>query len=138
MTAISLKGQQGFLYMDTLIAMFIVTVSLTAITGIFAYATKLNASAAHYTAATNMARQQMELLKLWNESDWRDPNLPASIPWQGDPDGLIVNNTTFDVSTIINQINDTDPSLVQVTVIVSWKEVSSTRNVQLTTYFSKG
>lgn len=134
----AMKQQQGFLYMDVLIAIFIVTVSLTAITGIFVYATKLNVSAGHYTAATNLAREQMELLKSWKESDWRDLSLPISIPWQGSPDNLIVNNTTFAVNTNAEQIDDTDPSLIQITVIVSWEELSGTRNVRLTTYFSKG
>jgi Tfp pilus assembly protein PilV len=131
------KRQQGYLYMDAVIAIFVLTVALLAITGMFVYATKLNSSASHYTAATNMARQQMELLKRWPASTWSDPSLPAAIPWQGDPDKLTVNKTAFEVRTIIKQTTSIDPSLIQVTVIVSWKELDGTKNVQLITYFSK-
>ncbi|MBP2635081.1 MAG: hypothetical protein H6Q72_988 [Firmicutes bacterium] len=129
--------QQGYLYMDAVSAIFILSIALLAISGMFVYATKLSSSANHYTAATNMARQQMELLKRWTASDWSDPSLPASIPWQGDPDKLTVNKMTFEVETIINQPSNIDPSLLQITVIVSWKEPNGTKNVQLTTYFSK-
>lgn len=131
------RRQQGYLYMDTVIAIFVVAVALLAITGIFVYATRLSSTANHYTAATNMARQQMELLKRWPASAWSDPSLSATIPWQGDLDKLTVNKTVFEVRTIINQTNSLDPSLIQVTVIVSWKELSGTQTVQLTTYFSK-
>ena len=131
------RRQQGYLYMDAVIAIFVVAVALLAITGIFVYATKLSSTANHYTVATNMARQQMELLKRWPASEWSDPSLSATIPWQGDLDKLTVNKTAFEVRTIINQTNSIDPSLIQVTVIVSWKELSGTQTVQLTTYFSK-
>ena len=131
------KRQHGYLYMDALIAMFIVSVALIAITGMFVYSTKLSASANHYTAATNIARQQMELLKRWTASNWNDSNLPSSIPWQGDPNKLTVNKTVFEVRTTINQTAGIDPNLIQVTVTVSWKELSGTQKVQITTYFSK-
>lgn len=131
------KREQGYLYMDALIAMFILSVAVVAIMGVFTNSAKLNANAAHYTAATNIARQQMELLKKWSASDWSDPNLPASIPWQGEPNNLTVNKTTFEVRTIVDQFSDVDPNLVQVTVSVTWKEFSGSKNVQLTTYFSK-
>lgn len=123
--------------MDAVIAIFILSAALLTISGMFVSATKLSSSANHYTAATNMARQQMELLKRWTANDWNDPSLPASIPWQGDPDKLTVNKTTFEVKTIINQPSSIDPNLLEITVIVSWKELNDTKNVQLTTYFSK-
>lgn len=131
------KRQQGYLYVDAVIAVCILSLALLAVSGMFVNATKLSSSANHYTAATNIARQQMELLKRWTASDWSDPSLPASIPWQGDPDKLTVNKMTFEVKTLITQPSGIDPDLLQITVIVSWKERNDTRNVQLTTYFSK-
>lgn len=129
--------QRGYLYIDAILAMFILTVAVVTITEVFIASTKLSVTASRYTTATNIAQQQVELLKRWTAAEWSDPDLPNSIPWQDDPNKLTVNKTTFVVQTIIAHPNDVDPSLLQVTVIVSWNEVSCTHSVQLTTYFSK-
>lgn len=132
-----IKKQQGYFFIDMVIAMAILAVALVSIAGMFFYSTKTSASAAHYTAATNIGRQQMEFLKKWKASDWSDPNLPSSLPWQGDCNDLIINKMVFEVKTDVIQLNATDPGLIQINVLVSWREAEGVKMIQFTTFFSK-
>lgn len=137
MLSSKLKKQQGYLYIDAVVAVFIVGVSLVAIAGIFMQSSQASARAVRYTAATNIAQQQMELLKQRSTDFWRNPQLPNSLPWLGKERELIVNHTNFFVLTTIDQIDAIDTTLVKVTVRVSWQEKGSTKYIQLLTYFSK-
>ncbi|SDE84260.1 hypothetical protein SPACI_020610 [Sporomusa acidovorans DSM 3132] len=132
-----IKKQQGYFYIDAVIAIAILAVALVSTAGMFFSSTKASASAAHYTAATNIGRQQMEFLKKWKASDWSDPNLPSTLPWQGDFNDLIVNKMAFEVKTDVIQLNAIDPSLIQVNVVVSWREAEGVKTIQFTTFFSK-
>lgn len=132
-----LKKQQGYLYMDAVLAVFIIGVSFIAIAGIFLQSSQASASAIRYTAATNIAQQQMELLKQRSTAFWSNPQLPGSLPWLGKESELTVNHTKFFILTTIDQIDAIDTTLVKVTVKVSWQEKGSTKYIQVITYFSK-
>lgn len=58
------KWQQRFLMIDALLAIVIISGALVAIITMFIQATKAAHCSAQYTKASNLAYQQMELLKI--------------------------------------------------------------------------
>lgn len=111
--------------------MMLTGIVLLAVTGMFLQSTKAASGAAEYTAATNLAQKQLELLKLRSDTYWKNLVLPASIAWQGTAaeTGLYSVATTAFVSI-------DDGSLVEVVVVVSWTRQGQARQVQLTTFYS--
>lgn len=132
-----IKKQNGYIYMDVVVAVFIVGVSLVAISALLTQSSQASASAARYNAATNIARQQMEVLKQYSSAFWDNPQLPNSLPWQGTEAELFTNGTEFSVITAIEQMDIIDTTLVKVTVRVYWQEKEKQKYIQLITYFSK-
>lgn len=124
------RWEQGFLMIDVLLAVVIVSVALLGVSGMFIQSTRATQSAADYTQVANLAQMQMEWLKAaqLNPKDdtyafKKGKNIPANIPWQGDEVAVPASYT------ILTTPKDIATDLVEVTVTVN--------NVPFTTYFPK-
>jgi len=128
--------QKGFLLIEVLVAIVIITVALVPIAGMFIQSTQATRNASQFTVATNLAQEQLELLKSWTPLKWTTATSP--VPWQGTGASPIeLNNVNYDVETVVNpcpEINSAN--LVQVTVTVSWNSGSS-GSVVMTAFYPK-
>lgn len=120
------KWQQGFLMIDALIAIVIITVALVAIIGMFIQSTKATQCSAEYTIASNLAQQQMEHLK--------ETGVMISTPI---PDITINAPPKFTLKSTVAQCPENPTKLVQVTVTVSWVDQKSSYALPFTTFFPK-
>ncbi|QDR80325.1 type IV pilus modification PilV family protein [Sporomusa termitida] len=78
------QGERGYLLLEAVMAIFIVLITL-AVAALLPQALKVMAAAGHYTAATALAQEQMELLKSHDDLFWATVAFPyqtgpASIP----------------------------------------------------------
>lgn len=146
-------------------ATFIISVALLVVGELFITSTKVNLHAAEYTAASNMAQKQLEVLKgTRTAAAWANQNttpLDNLIPWQvTSPPAEQLVYTTTKITRVINGVNMTfsdqltcnevdylihteavmapeNSNLVQVTVTVSWLDHrQQTQFVQTTTFYS--
>ena len=128
------KSQQGFLMVEVLIAIVIISIALVAAAGMFIQSTKNNTAADEYTVAVSLAQKQMELLKSkMTTNDWA--NLAStSLSWQGEESHpVVLNNKTYTIATVAENCPEDSVNLVQVRVTVSWLD----KSMVLTTFFSK-
>lgn len=121
---------KGFFLVDILIAVFLLSVALVPILGLFIQAMKLDSMAKNYTIAANLAQKQLELLKTHTPHYWNDLALPCTIPWQ---DSSQLSPASYAVTT--TGISIPGKPLVQVTVIVTWQEYGKDCNVQFVTFY---
>lgn len=84
------QGERGYLLLEAVVAIFIVTMTL-AVAGLLPQALQVITAAGRYTAATALAQAQMELLKsrddlFWAAVDFPYQTGPAAVPgtdfWQ--------------------------------------------------------
>lgn len=131
-----LRGQNGFLMIEALIAVVIISVALVAIGSMFIQSTRANTSSVEITTATALAQKQMELLKGLPVSYWNALTpLPQPLPWQDSANPsmpITLNNVAFTVNTVA-AASATDANMVQVSVTVSWRGQS----IRLLSLFSK-
>ena len=131
-----LRGQNGFLMIEALIAVVIISVALGAIGIMFIQSTRANTSSVEITTATALAQKQMELLKGLPVSYWNALTpLPQPLPWQDSANPsmpITLNNVAFTVNTVA-AASATDANMVQVSVTVSWRGQS----IRLLSLFSK-
>jgi len=123
------QGQQGFLMLEALTASVVVSVAVLAIAGLFILSLQVNAVAADYTAATNLAQEKMELLSAMDTSA-----LPSIVFADEE---ISLNNRSFHRQTTVVVRKDLDPAanFMQVTVQVSWIEAGKSFHVSLLKYF---
>jgi len=127
-----LKTNKGFILAEVLLAIFIISIALVAISGMFTQAIQANLMAKDYTVAANLAQKQLELLKSHPPEYWAGLTLPCTIPWSDTiqlppPRYILITNAS---------ISDADDSLVEVTVVVSWQEKGREGNLQFVTLYS--
>lgn len=131
-----LRRQNGFLMIEALIAVVIISVALVAIGSMFIQSTRANTSSVEITTATALAQKQMELLKGLPVSYWNALTpLPQPLPWQDSANPsmpITLNNVAFTVNTVA-AASATDANMVQVSVTVSWRGQS----IRLLSLFSK-
>lgn len=138
-----LQRQNGFLMVEVVLAVLIISVALVAALGMFITSTQANADAAEYTVATTLAQKQLELLKTKDAQNyWAKLELtaPAKIDWQDTEVAYppLLNGVNYQVDTTAS-LSPENQNLVQVTVTVTWDKPNGRPNsiVQLTTFFSK-
>ena len=131
-----LRRQNGFLMIEALIAVVIISVALVAIGSMFIQSTRANTSSVEITTATALAQKQMELLKGLPVSYWNALTpLPQPLPWQDSANPsmpITLNNVAFTVNTVA-AASATDANMVQVSVTVSWRGQS----IRVLSLFSK-
>ena len=127
-----LRRQRGFIMAEVVIAIMIIGIALIAITGMFIQSTKATSGAAEYTAATNLAQKQLELLKLQPHTYWKNMIVTTAIAWQG----TVGETDPYSVATTAT-VSAENSNLVEVVVVVSWTQQGQPRQVQLTAFYSK-
>lgn len=140
---IMLQRQNGFLMIEVVLAVLIISVALVAALGMFITSTHANADAADYMVATTLAQKQLELLKIKDAQNyWSKLELtaPTKIAWQDTSVAYppVLNGVNYQVDTTAS-FSPENQNLVQVTVTVTWDKPDGRPNsiVQLTTSFSK-
>ena len=131
-----LRNQNGFLLVESLLAILVITIALTAATVMYVQSSKAGVASVETSTATALAQKQMELLKTQPATYWAALTLtsPQNIAWQDTSQTmpLVKNNISYTVTTTAEQATQ-DISLVQVTVQVSW----SGKSISLVSLFSK-
>ncbi len=124
------KSEQGYLLMEAVVAIFIVSIALVAISGMFTLALKAITSADEYTTITSLAQQQMDFMLTKDDLFWEN----ANFPYQIGPEPL---PGTGHLQTVRAEISDADPEfpikqrLIKLTVQV---ERTGGGHVTLVTY----
>ena len=136
-----MNKQRGFILLEVLIAIIIISVGVVAVAGVFLPATASYAIAGDYTVASNLAQKQLELLKSFTAAEWDNALAQTTIGWQGEeaaPNNTIrLNSMDYGIETTVKVPDaDTSNSLIQVTVKVSWTR-SKSYNSEFVTLFSK-
>ena len=124
---IRLEKEKGFLLIEVVIAMVIISIALVAATGMFIQATRANSEASQYTAATTLAQEQLERLKQKPYTFWASPTFspnPYTVP---------LNNTVYTIATTVVTVDEA-ARLVEVKVEVTW---SGTKSVVMTAVYPK-
>ena len=124
---IRLEKEKGFLLIEVVIAMVIISIALVAATGMFIQATRANSEASQYTAATTLAQEQLERLKQKPYTFWAAPTFspnPYTVP---------LNNTVYTIATTVVTVDEA-ARLVEVKVEVTW---GGTKSVVMTAVYPK-
>jgi len=129
------NGQKGFLLIEVLVATVIISVALVALGGMFIQATRANSQASQITTATNLAQEQLDLLKSWTKEDWV-AYAPLVIPWKGTGTSPVLqNNVNYTVTTVVEACTEDNIHLVQVKVTVSWPQGGN--GIVMTAFYPK-
>lgn len=132
----SIRWKNGFLLVESLLAILVITIALTAATLMYVQSSKAGAVSVETSTATALAQKQMELLKAQPASYWAALPLttPQTIAWQDTSQAmpLVKNNISYTVTTTAAQATQ-DINLVQVTVTVS----GGANTISLVSLFSK-
>ena len=80
----SLRCQKGFLLVESLLAILVITIALTAATVMYVQSSKAGVVSVETSTATALAQKQMELLKTQPATYWASLTLtsPQNIAWQ--------------------------------------------------------
>ena len=133
----NIRGQRGFLLVDLMVAVSIISIALLAIAASYTQSTKTTVSSTQYTFATNLAQRQLELLENQPTTYWSGLTLPADIPWQDnsfDPTTLL---PPVSIVTTAKQCNEDSTNLVEVTVVVKGTAQKNNYNETFTAFFPK-
>jgi Tfp pilus assembly protein PilV len=135
MKLFSLKKQNGFLMVESLLAILVITIALTAASVMFVQSSKAGGESVEISTATALAQKQMELLKTQPAAYWNGLTpLPQNIAWQDTTQAmpLVKNNISYTVTTTASQAAQ-DANLVQIIVQVAW----SGKTISLISFFTK-
>ena len=127
-----LKTDKGFILVEVMLAIFIISVALLPISGMFIQAMQADVMANHYTEASSLAQKQLELLKTHSPEYWSDLTLPATLTWH-DQTQLPSSRYTLTTNACLSA---TDNHVVEVTVMASWQERSTQCYVRFVTLYS--
>jgi len=135
------KNQQGFILVDSLIGMVVLSVALLSLAALFIQTTKGTIATDNQTKATYIANEQLSKLKV-NDGLKKD---------RGNPDWVIVpktllaegnHGTIFTVQTSVVPATevpaDLHPDTIPVKATVSWNEPTGPRQLQMITYYYYG
>lgn len=134
-----LQKEKGFLLAEIVFAIFILSVGLLAVAGMFLQAAKANYNSAEETAAMALAQQRMEWLRGQSEISWDTSSLDNS-------SSVSLNQVSYTIQTsaedfIITGTGGTT-TLAKITVRVEWQGKSAngsvnTKQVKLVSLFNK-
>jgi len=124
-----LQSEQGFLLVDVVVAIVILSVALLAIHSLFVQAMQETILARDYTQGSNLARTQCELLKTYPPQYWANLAEPSLMDFQANrEEGM----SRYSIQTIATPI--ADEHLVQVVVRANWQERGNEYSVQFLTF----
>ncbi|MDF2633619.1 MAG: hypothetical protein K0R78_493 [Pelosinus sp.] len=126
------RGQKGFILMDSLVGIIILTVALLAILLTYSQATITAVSARNYNNAVYLAQQTVEELKRNNGRTEFDPSVGPPVTIKGI-------QYTIDLTRLTIPEVQTNTNLRQYKVTVTWAERINSkvinRNVELVDYY---
>lgn len=133
------QWQQGFLMVDALLAVFIISGALVAIISMFIQATHITHCSAQYTKASNLASQQMELLKKTKSTVIKDTAIHAAAALITIPsDAVVPTPPEFTMNSTAKQCSESNSNdLAEVTVTVTWTEGKNSYQLPITTFLLK-
>jgi len=139
-----MNKQRGFLLIEVLIAVVIITIAVTAAASLLIQSVKSNISAGKYTVAASLAQKQLEYLKSRNTAvAWTQLTIPETgevklgADWQSEENNtVILNNTTYTLASLASKCPEDSADLVQIRVVVAWSG-NSGDNIEMTAVFSK-
>lgn len=121
-----LKKKEGWIFIDCLLAMVILSIALTALISAFTQTTKATSVSNNYNQAMFLAQQTIEDLKIQDGSS--QINLPT-----------VSNSGSFTIAATGISVSDTtlDAKVKPVRVTVSWNDPvsGSTRQVIIVNYY---
>lgn len=130
------KGQQGFVYIDVLVGMVILTIALTAFAVAYQQSTRGTAAASQNTVATHLAMETLENLKRYEGTG---STTRASAEWQTTGSAK-VNHVQYQVTTSViadRELTSTqiaaNSRIIPVQVTVAW----ATGSVTMITYYGQ-
>lgn len=123
------KNPKGWILIDALIGMVILSVALMALAAVYGQAVKTTAADKNYNYAVYLAQQTLEDLKTQDGT--------AAIILPADSDVTRDNNMTFHVKTRTISVSETlNAKIVPVQVTVSWTEAGQlSKQVQMVSYY---
>lgn len=124
-----LIANQGFILAEVILGIFIISVALIPISGMFMQAIQGDAMARDYTVVANLAQKQLELLKIHSPAYWADLSLPCPIPWQ-DETQLPESKYRFTTRAVV-----VNSYLAQVTVTAFWQEKGTAYTLQFVSLY---
>lgn len=128
-----LKCQKGFLIIETLIAVIVISIALVAIGNIFIQSVSSTKTSDNYVIAANLAQQQIETLKR-QPPNWNNLNLPERLLEES------TNNFTSTFIITVDAIQCVEPNstnLVEVIVTINWTENGRPLTIAITEVFSR-
>ena len=130
------QQEKGFLMIEVVIAIVIISIALVAAGGMFIQATRANTSASQYTAATALAQEQLERLKQQPSTYWKGLTVPRDISLEsGGISSVTLNSVAYTITTNAKTCPEDATNLVQVEVTVSWN--SNANSVMMTGFYPK-
>ena len=124
MSATSENSLKGFTLIETLLAIFLLTVALLGTASLLYSTMGGNEYAENVTTAATLAQYKMESLKNMSYSSIATES-PESIDDEGNPGGIYTRTTTVDDTTL--------PNMKIITVTVGWSWKNQSRNISLKT-----
>jgi len=133
-TAISERIQttKGFILVEVVLAMVIISVALIPISTLFIQAIQANGIAKDYTMAANLIQKQLELLKACSPEQWAACALPCTIPWI---DTTELPPPRYRLTTSAS-LSAADEHLVEVTVTAAWQDRGKQCSMQFVTLYN--
>lgn len=131
-----IKNQKGFLLIDAVLAMLVITVALVAIAGMYTKSLQANTKAGKYTIATNVAQQRMEEVKRDIEErrnnivDWNKVTYPVTTNASSNE----IPNSTIETVASLYTPSDLACKIVVITVTVKWSDTTGNDIVTMSTY----
>ena len=126
-----LKTNKGFILAEVMLAIFIISVALIPISGMFIQALQADVMANHYTEAAYLSQNQLELLKTYPPEYWAGLALPSVMPWS---DQVQLPSSRYTLTTNA-RISAADIHLIEVTVTTAWQERATECNIQFVTLY---
>ena len=130
------KHQKGFLMVEVLIAIVVISVALVSVPLMFMQSTKASSAGVEISTATTLAQKQIEMLKSQPATYWAaiPTSSTQSIAWQDTNEAmpLTKNNIAYNVTTTATTVAQ-DANMVKVTVKVDW----SGTTISLVSLFSQ-
>lgn len=139
-----IKCDRGFLLVDLLIAILIITVALISIAGLFLQSNRAAKASSEHMTASNLAQRQFEQLKIIQQG--ATPILTTETNYPFEFTDWLSNDlerdaadsqTPFSVRTrAIRSTEQNATNLLEVTVIISWRNNQNVLiNTPFTTFF---
>jgi type II secretory pathway pseudopilin PulG len=129
-----LRNNRGWIMLDSLIGVIILSIALVALAGTYIMASKSNTSSKNYGQALAFAQQYTEDYKRVNNTNFTtvDPNTAF-------PDQTVTSATgvTFTAKSKILTVAALPSAIVPVQIAVSWTEPSGNKQISVVNYYYK-